>query len=479
MQIQKNILAIERIVRGILCSNKDENKGFFNKYLHIEEIARRDLKIPIVYKFKERGDCQLVVYSKNNHISIAYRSNDINLEILPDQSLQEIQELCCKLDQQIQTKRLYFSPTPDQEFVNDLLAANIGDIFCYNTRNSFVCIDDKAGSKKFRYAFSGNIKEVCLENFNIEEEFVVKDKDSHDLKFMYSLAYSSESSSVSRRKYDYNALGGYTHLVKLEEEYQNKPFTVFEIGNYKLRLVNSELPDGQTVSCWYSPEGHQIPRDKIGLMFAWAKTVSADIEMVDENWMPNRNTIGNEYENINNAISSHNVEKMLDAIYECCRVNNNFSSVSFSGLCENDNNFTPVTFAFSYDEQGLSVFKCIYEKDSNAYVESSQDEFLAFYKQRYQSVKNITLQQYKNYSPKEQDIIFKEIVKKSSNNSKGIIGKISSEERSQINKMLNSYLEDKRNGREYAPIKDIVSEKHIHTSGNDKSDLSDEVIEKD
>lgn len=443
LQIQKNILAIERIVRGILCSNKDENKGFFNKYLHIEEIARRDLKIPIVYKFKERGDCQLVVCSKNNHISIAYRSNDINLEILPDQSLQEIQELCCKLDQQIQTKRLYFSPTPDQEFVNDLLAANIGDIFCYNTRNSFVCIDDKAGSKKFRYAFSGNIKEVCLENFNIEEEFVVKDKDSHDLKFMYSLAYNSESSSVSRRKYDYNALDGYTHLVKLEEEYQNKPFTVFEIGNYKLRLVNSELPDGQTVSCWYSPEGHQIPRDKIGLMFAWAKTVSADIEMVDGNWIPNRNTIGNEYENINNAISSHNVEKMLDAIYECCRVNNNFSSVSFSGLFENDYNFTPVTFAFSYKNGEPYVYKLVHNKEQSYVEQSSVKEFLDFYEQRYNDVKGITLARFDNLEEKNKDVLFRKIVDASNN--KWILGCAMPDANINDDILLNSYLQEQIN----------------------------------
>lgn len=44
--------------------------------------------------------------------------------------------------------------------------------------------------------------------------------------------------------------------------------------------------------------------------------------------------------------------------------------------------------------------------------------------------------------------------------------------------MLSSSIEDKRNGRKYTPIKDIISAKHIHTSTN-KNNLFDEAIEKD
>lgn len=466
---------LKQKIREVLAANDEYYEDFYNKYLVIDKLIRKSKQdVRLEYVFNGDYPCTFTIENINEKTKLRLSDKTTNIVLGNELTVDELFTLCERIDAEIIDRRLFFSPEPDEGFVKDILNTKKGDILSYNNRNAFVCIDDTPGNMVFKYAFSGDIRSIKIGDFERSDTFCIKDINSHDLKYMYSLAYDYKSVSVMRRKYDFSLANGYYPVTEIENAHVAGTVTSCTIGNCKLRLVD----EGNNL-IWYDADGEQVSRDTIALLFAWTRTVSADVNFVDENWEPNCQIEESVIQKINDLLISDNTTALFGAIAEYSRQNNNYASISFTGLYQEGTNFTPVTYAFSYDEQGLSVFKCIYEKDRNIYVESSQDEFLAFYKQRYQSVKNITLQQYKNYSPKEQDIIFKEIVKKSSDNNREMLGKISSGERSQINKMLNSYLEDKRNGREYAPIKDIVSEMHIHTSGNGKSDLSDEVIEKD
>ena len=470
--LSENVLGNK--IREILAANDGYYEDFYNKYLVIDKLLRKEKQnIRLVYNFKGEFPCEFSIENINGETKLTLKDDQTNIILGNELTVAELYKLCEQIDKQIASRRLFFSPEPDDEFIKDIMNSKKGDIFSYNNRNAFVCVEDTPGNKIFKYAFSGNIMSIKIGDFERSETFHVQNANSHDLKYMYSLAYDYKSVSTMRRKYDFSLANGYYPVTEIEQNHVPGTVTSCTIGNCKLRLIDEDKK-----LSWYDADGKQISRDTIALVFVWTKTVAADINFVNENWEPNCQIEEKNIQRINDFLQNEDTKGLLKEIANYSSRNNNYASISFTGLYQEGLNYTPVTFAFAKTEQGLVVYKFIQDQDNERIVESSQSEFIDFYKQRYQSVKEITLKQFKNYNSEQKDIIFKEIVKKSSDNNKSMLGKVSSEERTQINSMLSSYLEDKRNGRKYAPIKDIISAKHIHTSSN-KNDLFDEVIEKD
>lgn len=451
--------SLEKKIKEILSANDSYYDNFYSKYLAIDNLLwESEEEFHLQYKFKDESLCEFLIDSFDKKNKLELRGKDFSIKLGNEKSVAELRTLCEQIDQKVKERHLFFCPDPDKGFISDILSAKKGDIFSYNNRNSFVCVDDTQSNMIFKYAFSGDIKHVDVRDFERSDKFYIKDETCHDLKYMYSLAFDYKSVSTMRRKYDFKLGNGYYLVSDIEKQFQDNDVFSFIIGNCKLRLTkqNNQFK-------WYDSNGSEIARGTVALMFAWTKTVSADIDFVNEDWTPNKEMEERTIKQINCMLVEENTYGLLKIIADYSKRNNNYSSISFTGLFQNGYNFIPVTFAFSYSSNGLNVYKMVYSDDKQEIQESTEQEFIEFYKQRYVSLKNISLQKYENYSENEKDILFKELVTKSSNQS--LLGKVSSEEKSEINSILNSYLQDKNAGREYIPIGDIFD------LSNDQSNL--------
>ena len=473
------MISIQQKITNILGAQEDIFPNFYSKYLEIERYLHgKKLQKPFVRYFKDSSNCSFTITNdENDFVRIQFKYGDKSIELGKEKSFQEVFELCDKIDKEITNRRLYFSPEPDEGFINDIISAKRGDIYSYNNRNSFVCIDDATGNKKFCFAFHGDIKNISVNDFRNSDIFLVKDKNSHDLKYMYSLAYDYRSVSVVRKKYGFENGNGYYPVTEIERNHVTGVVTNVSFGNCKLRLV--DIYNGkQNKLEWIDSDGLPVSRDIVALMLAWTKTVAADISISDDMWSPNYDEDIKIIKDINQAIIEHNVSNLTKMICQYSLQNNNLSSITFTGLLENNlssNNyvFSPVTFSFACKEKNgfleLLVFKTeINEKGEEIYLESSEEEFYKFYEQRYSETKEITLKEFSRFNEQEKNAVFKKIVEKSSNQS--ILGQVTSEVSTATNSILHSYLEDKLNGNTFIAIKDIIPQEYENSVVHEKDE---------
>lgn len=442
-------------IKDIISANDNRYKSFYQKYLDIEsELYNINFTEKVIYNFKNTSPCKFIIERQNGHLAMSLISNNLSIKLGSEKTVNEIMTLCDKIDEEIENRRLFFSPEPDKEFIKDILSVKRGDILSYNNRNAFVCINDEPGNIILKYAFHGDIKNIKIGDFENSETFHITDEKCNDLNYVYSLAYDYKSVSVTRRKYDFELGNGYYPITEIEEKHKQGTVTECNIGNCKLRLIDKDKK-----YYWYDSNGKEISRDTIALLFAWTKTVAADVNIINEFWHPNNEIDKKDIQDINNIILENKPEILIDKLFKYAENNNNYSSISFEGLFQNNLDFIPVTFAFSMQNEKQCVYKLEYNGNEHYNIqESSINEFLEFYKQRYENVKNITLTQFKNYTEKEQDIIFNEIIKKSSN--KNILGRVSSTEENEIHNIVKSYMDDLGNNKKYSPIQDIIPIKY-------------------
>lgn len=196
-----------------------------------------------------------------------------------------------------------------------------------------------------------------------------------------------------RRKFDFALGNGYYPITEIEKNHESGSVTECEIGNCKIRLI-----DRNNNYIWLDADGKQIERDTVALLFAWLRTTSADINLIDNNWNPNPDIDEDTIREIEDCIIRHDETNLINKIYDYAQKNNNYASVSFTGLQRNGLIWKPVTFAFDMDENGnRHVYKLTDSNNDITIVEVSQNEFVDFYNERYGAVKNIILDKFKNY----------------------------------------------------------------------------------
>lgn len=426
---------------------------FYDKYLDIERLLIKNvLSDEIIIHFTNDNKCEFRISTKDKNLTISLSDGEKTIATLGREcTMYEVQNLCEKIDNEIRDRRLFFTPKADALFVNDILSAKKGDIFSFNNRNSFVCVDKNEKRLVFKYAYNGDIGNIKIGDFEKSDTFYIQNENSQDLQYMYSLAYDYRSTSVLRRKYDFTLGNGYYHISEIEQNHRFDEITEFNVGNCKLRLINN----GDLLQ-WYDSNGKEINRDTIAILFAWTKTVAADISFENKHWFPSDEIDKDVVCEVNEALVNNNTEQLLALIKNYTAKNNNYSSITFEGLYQcNELDLVPVVFSFAIKDNQLLVYKREMD-EAKRYEESSIEEFLDFYSQRYENVKNITIKEFKNLTQREQDLIFQKIVEKSSN--KGILGRVSSEEQNEINTIMSSYLQDKVNEKGYVPITDIMIE---------------------
>ena len=436
-QVERNILAAEQIVRRIMSSNAENENSAYKKYLRLEQTVSQDLKIPVVYKFQNKN-CSLSVLTKNKHISFYYSGEGFSLEVSYLDTIKIIEQKCKLLDDYIKMNQLYFSPEPDKDFVKDIMEAKKGDIFSYSDKYTVICIDDTPGNKEFYRGFPEGSKNISMSDFINGDSYFIKDKDDDNLKYMYSLAYDSATKSVMRRKLESKNI--YDFISEIEESHKQNQVTVCNIGGCRLRFVSYDDGLNKDECIWYDSQGNRLDRDKVAMIFAWANTVSADIGIIDSNWNQCSIIDSDFIDKINTAIVFQDTENLMRYLREYSEKNDNCSSISFSGLYQEGLSYTPTTFAFSYKDDSVYVYRldCIGKKEE--IKESSVEEFLEFYNQRYSDVKNITLKRFKNVEEKDKELFFKKIVDKSTN--KEILGEIVTDASNKSVAVLKSYLDD-------------------------------------
>ena len=436
-QMGRNVLVAEQTVRKIMASNAENENSIYKKYLRLEQTVNQDLKIPVVYKFEDKN-CSLSVLTKNNHISLYYSGEGFSLEVSYLDSIKIIEQKCKLLDDYIKINRLYFSPKPDKDFVEDIMEAKKGDILSYSDKFTVICVDDTSGNKEFYRGFPEGSKSISVSDFMNGDYYFIKDKDDDNLKYMYSLAYDSATKSVMRRKLESKNI--YDFVSEIEESHKQNQVTVCNVGNCKLRFVSCDDGQNKDECIWYDSQGNHLDRDKVAMIFAWANTVSADIGIVDSNWNQ-CSIIDNDFiDKINAAIVFQDTENLMRYLREYSEKNDNCTSISFSGLYQEGLNYTPTTFAFSYKDDSVYVYRLNYIGQKEEIKESSVQEFLEFYNQRYSDVKNITLKRFKNVEEKDKELFFKKIVDKSTN--KEILGEIITDASNKSVAVLKSYLDD-------------------------------------
>lgn len=439
---KKDDSEIEQQIKRILSANDSSFPNFYSKYIKIDTILYENrLKKDIICNFKDDKQCSFIIKGNTPFAQIILQTGNEKIILGNENSIKEAHILCDRIDRIIAERHLYFSPNPTSDFVQDILSAKKGDILSYNSRYAFVCIDDTPNQMVFKYAFHGDIRNIQIEDFKNSEMFYIKDENSHDLKYIYSLAYNYKSSSVIRKKYDFKLGNGYYPVTEIEQAHIPGSVTECEVGNCKLRLINNDKK-----YIWLDVNGQQIERDTVVLLFAWLKTTIADIDLIDYNWDPNPDIDENIIRTIENDICDQNQQQLMKHIYDYAIQNNNYASISFTGLQQNGFVWKPVTFAFNVDENEIPhVYKMIYENDNFYIIETNESDFLAFYNQRYETVKNITLKKYSNYTEEQKNVAFKEAIKKT--DKKYILGELSSTEKTDINNIINSYVRN-RNSQE-------------------------------
>lgn len=434
-------------LRRILSANDEMYERFYAKYMEIEyALTKNPLPAPFICEFKSEKPCIFSITSTEKATYIRLQGDEVDIELGNELTMAEAQDICDKIDNVIKERRLFFSPAPDADFINDILSAKKGDILSYNNRNAFVCVQDKPENMIFKYAFHGDIKNIQIDDFQRSETFHIKDKNSHDLQYIYSLAYNYKSSTVMRRKFDFALGNGYYPITEIEENHESESVTECEIGNCKIRLI-----DRNNNYVWLDADGRRIERDTVALLFAWLRTTSADINLIDNNWNPNPDIDENTIREIEDCIIRHDETNLISKIYDYAQKNNNYASVSFTGLQKEGLIWKPVTFAFDMDENGnRHVYKLTDSNNDITIVEVSQNEFIDFYNERYGTVKNIILDKFKNYT----NLDFQKIVNAAKHTT--AFGSLSSTEKSELNTIANSYIKDFQTEKTYQPIHDII-----------------------
>lgn len=438
-------------LRRILSANDEMYERFYAKYMEIEyALTKNPLPAPFICEFKSEKPCVFSITSTEKATYIRLQGDGVDIELGNELTIAEAQDICDKIDNVIKERRLFFCPTPDTDFINDILSAKKGDILSYNNRNAFVCVQDKPGNMIFKYAFHGDIKNIQIDDFRRSETFYIKNKNSHDLQYIYSLAYNYKSSTVMRRKFDFALGNGYYPITEIEKNHESGSVTECEIGNCKIRLI-----DRNNNYIWLDADGKQIERDTVALLFAWLRTTSADINLIDNNWNPNPDIDEDTIREIEDCIIRHDETNLINKIYDYAQKNNNYASVSFTGLQRNGLIWKPITFAFDMDENGnRHVYKLTDSNNDITIVEVSQNEFVDFYNERYGAVKNIILDKFKNYM----NLDFQKIINAAKHTT--VFGSLSSTEKSELNTIANSYIKDFQTEKTYQSIHNIIENEY-------------------
>lgn len=299
-----------------------------------------------------------------------------------NETKEEMYDNLSRLESVFKEEKLSFAPAFTEKFKETLLSLKKGERLSLNSGFEAVCIRNNDTEVVLKSTYTGDIKNISIENFNKSDTYIIKKDSDKDIQILYGYAYSAKNCFVNIRVRTDNS-DGIKKVSAIENSLNNGDVKHINIGDLSLNVQKKD-----NKYRWYLSNGDLIDRTLAETILGWAKNSFSEIISLQESDnsfyqacdLPDEDILS-----LNDTAFNDKSDAFIQKAFEMSDKYPVF--VGVRGLIEEEDSYEYGVYVFYKDDEGnRSILRGTYNEDKTFITnikKVSLEDFSKFYEQKY------------------------------------------------------------------------------------------------
>lgn len=273
-----------------------------------------------------------------------------------------------------------------------------GQVIAFEEGKSYVCRRNTTNTVYLQEVFSGNIKNLTLDNFrkNLKNQVVVDLSDKNSIQAFYRENKKHLTHSIEGKFLDiHKAQSTMNEIYGSLPIFKTKKVT---FGPIELRVRRSVTK--KNTALWYDEKGKPLSEDTVRYLIGFLNSTPSQTTYNRKNPTALKSIEDEAFaQDIEVIMQSHDFDKATNLMMKYVVDNKNDLTINTIAYeCDNNNQISAVSYTFKEVAGQCKIFKAVYtdadfQSDIKEIKEVSAEEFYNFCKKKYTDEHNILVSQ--------------------------------------------------------------------------------------